>query len=1285
MHKSGFYFSPQEFNLLYPFYLLTDENLNIVSVGKSLHKLFPDLLEKSFFEVAELKRPTLEKHSAAELKTLNQQLLVWQVNNQAQFRGQVLWVEEKKEFLFIGSPWFQTVDDLVASQLSFSDFALHDPQIDLLHILKNQEINVAELKELLAKINSQKNELKAASKALKDMSLFPMQNPDPLLRLDEDGNILLMNPAAEKLDSVVYKDRHFSFSAFWKWIHSEINRTSARWMVEVKIGQEDYSFLCKYLPEAGYCNIYGRNITSEKASQAEINRLSLVASLNENGVLFTDREGKITWANQGFAGMSGYSIVEILNKTPLELLRGPSTDKVGIREMIEAFENGQNFLVELSSHKKDGTQFWTRAKGQAVCDEKGEVSQYFALIEDITQEKNQEEQIRILSLIAEENQLGVIIANAEGCITWVNRSFERVSGYTMQEVLGRKPGHVLQGPDTDPITVQYLKKQIETGQPFVCEILNYQKSGKPYWLKIQGQALRNKKGEISGYFALEEDVTLEKENQEALRLSEQRWQFALEGAGDGVWEYNYATGKSYFSNPYKKMLGYGPDDDFGDDYLSFESRVHPEDRFILKETERDYRNTFLNTHQREFRMQKKSGEYIWILDRGMVLERDQKGKAVKLIGTHTDITERKEAEARLQVKEEKYRNILANMNLGILEVDLDQKIMYANQSFCDISGFELDEIMGKNAVDFLIQGENKGILEEKNQMRKSGKSDAYEILVKNKRGEPRWWLVSGAPSFNDKGQQTGSIGIHLDITDQKNLQEELLEARELAEASARAKETFLANMSHEIRTPMHAIAGMIGLLEGTKLVERQRFFLNNIKMASEHMMIILNDILDLSKIEAGQLGVEKVGFHWHDVFQRAIQVMKHRAEEKGLLLLLEMSPTLEKVICLGDPFRLNQILLNLLSNAIKFTEKGHIKIKSEGNLENENQIQVLIKVEDTGIGMEPEFLSQIFDKFSQESTPQNQTKGGTGLGMNICRQLVELMGGKIWVESEKGKGSTFSFQIPFTVAESIEIQKDKTQFTPSSDFWPGLKILVVDDNDMNRLVASTLIEPLGATVTEAVNGKNAIDRVREEQPDVILMDIQMPVMDGMEATQIIRNEQKSKIPIIALTANAIRGEEKKYLDAGMDAYLSKPFTQAELIAAVEKVLNQTRSEAKTIETDVQSSSNALFDLSNLEKIASGNHAFVRKMVDLFLNQTPPMLEEMKQAFSVGDGQKVAALAHKMKPSLDNLGVKSLFQTIRNLEKYPSEPQNHSQTIEDLDLLEKTLFQVFSEMKSQLFL
>lgn len=519
---------------------------------------------------------------------------------------------------------------------------------------------------------------------------------------------------------------------------------------------------------------------------------------------------------------------------------------------------------------------------------------------------------------------------------------------------------------------------------------------------------------------------------------------------------------------------------------------------------------------------------------------------------YTDITSQKRYEEALKRSEEKYRLLIENMNLGMLEVDMEGRIIYANQSFCKMSGFEKKEIYGEIAENLFTRSENRALVRNKTKSRETGNMDAYELEITNKQGLIKWWMISGAPLFDQEGNQIGSTGIHLDITEQKQLEFTLREAKQTAEETAKTKEIFLANMSHEIRTPMNAILGLGNQLLKTELLPQQRSFLESISHAAENLLVVINDILDFSKIESGNLDLESIGFSLHDLMKQISYMLTSKTEEKGLSFNMEMDPAIAPVL-IGDPFRINQILLNLLSNSIKFTEKGSVSLscKVEESIEDEQSVEIMVS--DTGIGIDENYIEKIFRKFSQESADVARKYGGTGLGMAITKQLVDLMDGKISIQSKKNQGTQIS--IRFTLPIGNELEKPAKKITGfEQSLLKDKKILLVEDNKVNRLIANAILTQFGIHVTEAVNGEIAVEILRKTSFDLVLMDMQMPVMDGVTATIMIRKEISTTIPIVALTAHALKSEQSRCLEAGMDDFLSKPFTEEKLLNMILKYL-----------------------------------------------------------------------------------------------------------------------------------
>jgi len=382
-----------------------------------------------------------------------------------------------------------------------------------------------------------------------------------------------------------------------------------------------------------------------------------------------------------------------------------------------------------------------------------------------------------------------------------------------------------------------------------------------------------------------------------------------------------------------------------------------------------------------------------------------------------------------------------------------------------------------------------------------------------------------------------------------------------------------------------------------------------------------------------------------------MQVLANKADEKGLQLTNSYFDNSVSKVLIGDPYRLNQVMLNLISNAIKFTEKGAVDVRLHVLSDNDQAQLIKIAITDTGIGMDQEFVQRLFDKFSQEYESVSRKYGGTGLGMSICKDLVELMGGKIYATSQKGVGTTITFELELKKGTPADLKtKEIVEF--KKDFLANKKILIVDDNDMNRLVASIILENYGTQIFEAVNGAEAIEKVKSVQPDMVLMDLQMPIVNGFEATEAIR-KQGNNLPIIALTANAIKGENDKCFVSGMNDYVPKPFKEEDLLKVIAKWLGtEVTTTTKIVETNIampNTNDELLYDLTNLNTISGGNEVFIKKMLAIFCEQTPQMVQEMQEAHAANDLEKMGALAHKIKPSIDNLAINSLKQAVRDIE------------------------------------
>lgn len=641
---------------------------------------------------------------------------------------------------------------------------------------------------------------------------------------------------------------------------------------------------------------------------------------------------------------------------------------------------------------------------------------------------------------------------------------------------------------------------------------------------------------------------------------------------------------------------------------------------------------------------------------------------------YNDISERKRAEDHLRRQEEKYRNIIANMNLGLIEVDNNQMIQYANQSFCDVSGFEADELIGKNPSQLFLYGENNmKFLEEQIELRKKGVSSVYQLPVKNKRGEIRWWAISGAPNYDDQGNLLGSVGIHLDITDQKKLEEELKLQRAKALEASKAKEVFLANMSHEIRTPLNAIIGFLRELKRAGVSGSQQEFLDYSYNASQHLLSIINNILDISKIESGEMLLENKNFSLKESIENVITILKPKAREKGLMLTTSFSDKLYPVFK-GDPSKIEQVLYNILGNALKFTNQGKIAVDCKVLQDLPHQQTFSIVITDTGIGMSEEYVRSIFKKFNQEDSSISRKYGGTGLGMSITKELIHLMKGEIDVKSEKNVGTSITIQLVLHKGNeklNRDVSAEKQHIV-----LDGIRVLLVEDNELNQLVAENSLKHYNCLVTKADNGRIAVELLEKEQFDIILMDIQMPEMDGIEATQILRENMGVKTPIIALTANAFKSEIDKCISIGMDDYITKPFAEESLINIIEKHIGRQKNQSDAVKVRAMP-----YDLTGIQKLGQGDEAFIKKIITLFITQTQEMIPMIDLAFNNQNFAEIARLVHKLRPSVEAVGIASISEEMRELEVSAKEQSMESSKMYSLfEKIKNILIEAIEQMK-----
>jgi PAS domain S-box-containing protein len=851
----------------------------------------------------------------------------------------------------------------------------------------------------------------------------------------------------------------------------------------------------------------------------------------------------------------------------------------------------------------------------------------------------------------------VSITDAQGNITYANDKFCQISGYARAELLGHSHRLVNSGVHHRSFFADMWATILE-GKVWHGEICNRNKVGELYWVNSTLVPLRDEAGQATFFIAIRTDITERKHMESSLKAAEARLRRITNTVPGAVFQWQVGAGVQKFnfvSQRAHKLLGLSVSA-LRDDASLVMQQVIAADRQVVQEGLRQAIRD-ASAWRGEYRVQLPGGAVRWMrAEMNPDTERASDGSLL-YTGIWQDVTDRKEADARL-------REVTENVPVAIFQYDMDVSgrvaIPFMSHALRSICGARAEDVVQEPSLLIrCVHPDDRALvvaaLGPANERARPQSLDFRMLHIDS--GHTVWVHGEASPRQLAHGAWVWN-GYFSDVTAAKGIAVELQRAKDQAVAASLAKSDFLANMSHEIRTPMNGVLGMADLLMDTQLDAEQAEYVSVVKSSADALLRVINDILDFSKIEAGKLQIEHIPLQLRQTLDDTVKAVALRARDKGLELRCEMDAGLPQAL-LGDPGRLRQILMNLLGNAIKFTKAGAVVLRVFGGAEDADGLMLHFSVTDSGIGIAPDKLESIFEAFSQEDSSTTRRFGGTGLGLTICARLVDAMGGNIWVESELGAGSVFHFTlrvgVDHQVPRTVSAPEARTQALPAStDPQRKLQVLLVEDNRINQKLAITLLERWGHHVTVAENGALAVALVARQPFDVVLMDMMMPVLDGLEATRQIRvlAGAAATVPIVAMTANAMESDRQRCLEAGMNEYISKPIKAPELQSMLNKVAGQIAGAAAqaataTQRTPVAPGRRAPFDY------AAGLTGMDQEILEIvgqaFLDQWHEDLAKIRSNLQSAEATPLMHTAHALKATLAMFGAEPASQIAARME------------------------------------
>lgn len=923
---------------------------------------------------------------------------------------------------------------------------------------------------------------------------------------------------------------------------------------------------------------------------------------------------------------------------------------------------------------KNGESIWVIQRSRiSERDAQGKPTKVTGTTMNITPLKSIEEQLVVSEekwkKAVEGSGAGIAELDLEKGKFWYSQKALQLLGYNEIGELSENQSDFLEliHPDDKPTVISKITQCLEGHITlFEHEYRILCRDQRYHWFDIHGVVSRRaSNGKALAFIGSAYDITDRKHFEDKLKLSEERWKFAIDGANAGIWDWDLGSNQAYYSDKAKQLHGMKDPGNLFPADIFFSEQVYPDDRANLYKKSQEMILGQLNQLELVYRIIHPELGVRWINDRAMVIRRNQDDQATRIIGIFFDITEKKEMEEKILESEQRWIFALEGSSSGVWDVNLETRDVFYSPKLKELLGFKAEDPFEHNSNLWknLIHPEDVEHTSREFKEFLIGRLPTFEneFRVLHQDGSYHWFLYKGIiANRNENGKASRLIGTMADITLRKINELELIKAKELAEASAKAKRTFLANMSHEIRTPMNAILGLSEQLSLTSLKDDQQFLVNIINDAAKSLKILIDDILDFSKIEEGKLQLENIDFDIHEQLKRTNSMLLHKAQEKNISIRLDFDWKIAPLVK-GDPTRLSQILLNVVGNAIKFTQVGYVKVVCKLLEKSRGKQVVLITISDTGVGMSEESMKNLFKDFYQEDQSIARKYGGTGLGLSISRNLVSLMQGDIRIKSKKDFGTDVFITLPFELSEKSELVSDDESTLINKSLFKGKRILMVEDNKVNRIVANIVLKKMEVQVDEAENGRAALYMLEENNYDLILMDLQMPEMDGITATSIIR-ANGIRTPIVALTANAVQEELEELLSKGFNSYVVKPFEEKKLLMKMQEYLLNGNCDQPNNRFQYPNliKKETLKDL--LQKNSDCNSETEKLLANAMKFELSSAIEGLKKAIPALDWNNIKKIAHKQKSMLLSLGIRDESESIIPLSTL---------NLEQVDTLEST--------------